>query len=123
MNPDVEFKGMSADQPIRERRRGERVLIRIPITVYGLTKDNRHLSEEAETAVVSRTGALVRARAAFKPGGTVQVTNGFSKEEQSFKVVWVSDQPKQGYFEVGVEMMTPREEFWGIRFPPRPGKR
>jgi len=113
---------MSAEQPIRERRRGERVLIRIPITLYGLTKDNRHHSEQAETAVVSRTGALVRAHTAFKPGGTVQVTNGFSKEEETFKVVWVSDQQKQGYFDVGVEMMSPREEFWGIRFPPRPGK-
>lgn len=110
---------MSSEPPIRERRRGERVLIRIPITLYGLTKDNRHISEQAETAVVSRTGALVRARTAFKPGGTVDLTNSFSKEAEKFRVVWVSEQQKQGYFDLGVEMLTPRDDFWGIKFPPR----
>ncbi len=110
---------MSSEPPIRERRRGERVLIRVPIIVFGLTKDNRHASEEAETSVVSRTGALVRSRTAFKPGATVDLTNGFTRQTEKFRAVWVSEQPKQGYFDIGMEMLTPRDDFWGITFPSR----
>jgi hypothetical protein len=110
---------MSTDPPIRERRRGERVLIRIPIILFGVTKDNRHATEQAETAVVSRTGALVRSRTAFKPGSTVDLTNQFTKELEKCRIVWVSEQLKQGMYDIGIEMMTPRDEFWGIKFPPR----
>src|SRR3970040_129690 len=77
-----------SDMPIRERRRGERVIIRIPVILYGLTKDNRHISEEAETVAISRTGALVRSRSSFKTGGVIEVTNSFSKQADKFRVVW-----------------------------------
>ncbi len=106
---------------MRERRRGERVLIRIPIMLFGVTRDNRHVPEEAETAVISRTGALLRAHSAFKPGSTVELTNGFSKQSDKFKVVWASETQKQGHFDLGVEMLTPRDDFWGISFPPPSG--
>ena len=106
-----------SDMPIRERRRGERVIIRIPVTLYGLTKDNRHISEEAETVAISRTGALVRSRSQFKTGGVIEITNSFSKQADKFKVVWASDAQRQGSYDLGVEMLTPREEFWGLSFP------
>jgi hypothetical protein len=111
---------MSSEQPPRDRRRSERVILRIPVTVYGMTKDNRHLSEEAETADISRGGALVHSRTAFRPGGIVEITSKFSKQCEKFRVVWVSEEQKQGCFEVGIEMLTPRDDFWGITFPSRP---
>jgi len=106
-----------SETPIRERRRGERVIIRIPVILYGLTKDNRHISEEAETVAISRTGALVRSRSSFKTGGVVEVTNSFSKQADKFRVVWASDAQKQGCYDLGVEMLTPHDDFWGLSFP------
>jgi hypothetical protein len=115
--------GMQTDLQLRERRRGERVLIRIPIKVFGLARDNKHITEDAETVVVSRTGALLRCHSALKTGGFVEVTNGFTQKGEKFRVVWVSEQPKQGFFDVGIEFVTPHDEFWGIRFPSLPGRR
>ncbi len=106
-----------SESPFRERRRGERVIIRIPVTLYGLTKDNHHISEEAETVAISRTGALVRSHSSFKTGGVVEITNNFSKQADKFRVVWASDAQKQGCFDLGIEMLTPHDDFWGISFP------
>ena len=99
------------------------MLIRIPVILYGLTKHNRHVSEDAETAVISRSGALLRTSTAFKPGATLDLTNSFSRECEKFRVVWVSEQQKQGHFDVGVEMQVPRDDFWGITFPSRPASK
>jgi hypothetical protein len=111
---------MSPEPPPRERRRSERVILRIPITVFGMTKDNRQISEEAETADISRTGALVLARTAFRPGGIIEITSKFSRQCEKFRVVWVNDEQKKGCFETGIEMLAPRDDFWGITFPSRP---
>ena len=106
-----------SELPIRERRRGERVIIRIPVILYGLTKDNHHISEEAETVAISRTGALVRSRSQFKTGGVIELTNSFSKQADKFRVVWASDAARQGCYDLGLEMLTPRDDFWGLSFP------
>lgn len=119
MTTDSKIRSTSSDPPVRERRRSERVLIRIPVVLFGLTTDNQHVSEDAETAIISRTGALLRAHTAFKPGGNLELTNGFSKDAEKFRVVWVSEEQKQGLFDLGVEMLTPRDDFWGITFPTR----
>jgi len=92
-------------------------MLRIPVTVHGLTRENKHHTEEAETVVVSRLGALLRSRTAWKTGTNVDVTNSFTKLGDRFRVVWVSDQPKQGYFDIGIELLTQREDFWGVSFP------
>jgi hypothetical protein len=108
---------MPQEPQFRERRRGERVLIRIPVKIHGLAKDNKLVTEDAETVVVSRVGALLRCRVALKMGGSAEVTNGFTRKGEKFRVVWVSEQPKQGYFDIGLEFLTPHDEFWGISFP------
>lgn len=120
MSTDPNSRSTSSDPPVKERRRSERVLIRIPVILYGLTKDNQHVSEEAATAVVNRHGALIRARSMFKIGTTLELTNSFSKDAEKFRVVWVDEEQKQGEYDVAVEMLTPRDDFWGITFPTRP---
>ncbi len=116
---DPKFRSAFTDPHVRERRRGERVLIRIPVILYGLTKENQHVTENAETAVISRTGALLRSRTVFKVGASLDLTNGFSKQADKFRVVWVGNEQKQGFFDLAVEMLTPHEDFWGITFPTR----
>jgi hypothetical protein len=118
---------MSGKQPehspeahMRERRRGERVLLRIPLKVFGFNKSNEQVSVDAETVVVSRTGALMRCREALKPGGTLEITNNFTQKSEKFRVVWTSGEAKQGFFDIGVELLNSSKNFWGINFPPPP---
>ena len=110
---------MPPEPSTRERRRGERVILRIPITIFGMSKDNQHITVEAETADISRGGALLLTSAVFRPGAILEITSKFTKQCEKFRVVWAGDQQKQGKFEVGIEMLTPRDDFWGISFPSR----
>ena len=110
---------MSPEMPIRERRRSDRVLLRIPITLYGLSKDNQHVTVEAETADISRVGALINAPSAFRLGTILEVTSKYTRQCEKFRVIWISPEQKHGKYEVGIEMLTPRDDFWGITFPSR----
>jgi hypothetical protein len=108
---------MLSQPPLSERRRGERVMIRIPVKVYGLGKDGQHINEGAETAFVSRHGALLRVSTIFKQGSTMEVMNNFTQKTEQFRVVWASEKPKEGKFDIGIEFVSAPGEFWGVRFP------
>ncbi len=103
---------------MRDRRRGERVLIRIPVEVRGSGADGAEIKESAETAVVSRFGALLCTATRLQKGAVMKVTHGFSHDTEEFRVVWSGDAQKEGRWEAGVEALNPRDDFWGIHFPP-----
>ena len=102
-----------------ERRRSERVLIRVPLKLRAIGTQTPPSLEEAEAIVVSRYGALLRSPAPLVTGSTVELAHGFSKQVEKFRVIWVGPNQKSGQHDVGVESLTTREDFWGIRFPPR----
>ncbi len=43
--------------------------------------------------------------------------NGLSQETQEFRVIRVSDSKDDGSYELGVEILFPTRNFWGIQFP------
>jgi hypothetical protein len=112
--------GLSSEPQMRERRRGERVLLRVPVKIFGTTRDNKQVAGEAETVVVSRSGALLRSRVAFKNGADVEITHCFTEQTETFRVVWGSEQAKEGRFDIGIELLVPRPDFWGVAFPDPP---
>lgn len=101
-----------------ERRRAERVMIRIPIRMLATAPGGANVNESAEAVVVSRNGALLQTRSALPSGTIIEVTNHFSKSAEKFRVVWASDRQTTGQYNLGVESVVPREGFWGVRFPP-----
>ncbi len=110
-----------ADPQIHERR-GERVLIRIPIQVRGIREDGSKVEGAAETIVVSRFGALLRMHSLLKMGSALTVTNARSKEEEDFRVAWIGERQPDGRWDIGVEAINLWENFWDIRFPPQKRK-
>lgn len=113
---------MGSQAPMSERRRGERVLLRVPIKIYAIDHDNKHFNENAETVVVSRFGALIRTSVPLKHGSHMELMNNFTQDTEKFRVVWVAEKAKEGKFDAGVEILSPRDDFWGVRFPPRDRK-
>lgn len=107
---------MSSEAPIYGRRRGERVLIRIPVTVrvHGAAETSM---EDTETLVVSQYGALLRFSQAPPLGTVVEIKNRFSDQVEKFRVAWVGESMQDGHYDVGVEILNPRGDFWGIQFP------
>ena len=109
---------MPTEKDPREKRRSERVLIRVPIEVRGEAFDGSNFAGPGHTATVSRHGALVLLAVRLKPDSQLTLTNKFSQDTETFRVVWSAEKPSEGRYESGLEALAPREDFWGIRFPP-----
>ena len=107
---------MASARAMIERRRSSRVLIRIPVKVYSDGVQGQPLDTPAEAVAVSRYGALLRAPLSPALGSRIEVLNGNSQEIQEFRVIRVKD-ATNGVFELGVEILYPARNFWGLHFP------
>jgi len=112
---------MAAKREYSKHRRSERMLLRIPVRVYA-TVDGMQVNESAEAVIISRYGALLRTTSALKLNTTIEVLNAFSQEIAKFRVVWTSEKRREGKYDIGVEIVSRREDFWGIPFPPKHGQ-
>jgi len=104
--------------PFIDRRRSERILIRVPVRISGITKDGKRVHEKAEAVVISRHGALIKAVSELKPGSEVELENPASQQSAKFRVVWISDRMIEGKYDIGLEFTTGKPSLWGIEFPP-----
>jgi len=109
-----------AQSPRLERRRAQRVLIRIPVTLYATAWDGNPIQTTAEATAVNRYGALIRCTLAPGLGSTVELLNHLSQQVEEFRIIHVTEERVDGAFEVGVEILSPFRNFWGIHFPDTP---
>jgi hypothetical protein len=106
-----------------DRRRGERVLICVPVDVRGAAQDGGIFEESTQTCMVGPVGAMVRTSRSLRVGTEVVLTNRFSQQTARFRVVWVGEQQADGRWEIGIESLMPLDDFWGVRFAPKPDQR
>jgi hypothetical protein len=114
---------MSTWDPIKggsesSRRRSQRVLVSVPITVSneGGSRDAA-FQEETQTLVVNAHGAMVALAAKVVKGQTLRMKNRATQEEQSCKVVYLGPL-SGGKAQVGVDFTSSSPDFWRIAFPP-----
>jgi hypothetical protein len=98
------------------RRRSQRVLLRIPISVEFLGSDKQTVAEKTHTLVVSAHGGLLYLKAKVSIGQLVTIKNPNTNQEQSCRVVYLNAQLDNS--EVGIEFMKPAPAFWRVAFPP-----
>jgi hypothetical protein len=103
--------------PMSNRRRSQRVLLRMPILVIAIGPDKQPLSEKTYTAVVSAHGGLIHLTMKVKIGQSLILRNPESGEEQSCRVAYVNEE-HDGKCEVGLGFSTPSSNFWHVAFPP-----
>jgi hypothetical protein len=108
---------MASARAMIERRRASRVAASIPVKVIPGGAEAHAPGHAAETVGVSRCGALLRA--AFSPvlGSRLYLQNGHSHETHEFRVVRVSSRRADGLFDLGLEILNPSRNFWGVEFP------
>ena len=99
------------------KRRSQRVLVSVPVTVITQGADKQPVSEETRTLVVNAHGALVLTRQKVSIGQLLTLKNTKTEEEQACRVVFINPQ-QAGKSEVGLEFMKPAPRFWRIAFPP-----
>jgi hypothetical protein len=104
--------------PESNRRRSQRVILSVPVTVR--TEDGRReasFEEVTHTLIVNAHGALIAIAGKVEKGQTLRLTNRATHEEQLSHVVHVG--PVSGSkAQIGVEFKTPSPDFWRIAFPP-----
>jgi hypothetical protein len=103
--------------PTPNRRRSQRVLLRLPILIVARGHDNQHVSENAFTTNVSAHGALLTLSMRVALNQKILIRHTETLEEQFVRVVHVTP-ASEGKTEVGVEFLRPAPKFWCISFPP-----
>jgi len=106
-----------ADSAHTKKRRGERVFIRVPVEVRGITEEGAPHSEGAHTGVVGQFGAMIHCSHRLRLRSQVEVINRFSQRAMKFRVAWIGEQGKDGFWDIGLEAVGPIDDFWGVRFP------
>ena len=98
-----------------DRRRSQRVLIRMAVTLHFEVPERRAV--KAHTSNVSVHGALVVCPESLGVGAQLFLEHNGTRRRQACRVV---RPPKQthGGFEVAVDFENPAPGFWQIAFPP-----
>ncbi len=94
--------------------------MRVPVEIRGTTVDGVQLEESTYTGVVGVLGAMIWTSKRLQLGSELEITNRFSQLTARFRVAWVKDQEGSDLWETGVESLRPLDDFWGVRFPPKP---
>ena len=103
--------------PIPNRRRSQRVFLRLPILIIARGADNLHVSENAFTTNVSAHGAMLLLTMRVALNQKILIRHIETLEEQFVRVVHVTP-AAENKSEVGVEFLKTAPKFWRISFPP-----
>jgi PilZ domain len=97
-----------------ERRRAQRVLLRIQITVQVTGKAN---IIQGQTHTISENGAMLVLPDTVPEGTKVTIENVKSQKKVEAKVVRPPQVTNDGAL-VPIEFLAPSAAFWGVFFPP-----
>lgn len=104
-------------QEQQNRRRSERVLLRMSVMVLAENEQRRQIQEEAKTQVVNAHGGLMALKTHLHMGQSFLLKNPQTGSEMSCRVVRVDDTDAE-YFHIAFEFDRPAPKFWPITFPP-----
>ena len=99
-----------------ERRRAQRVLLRMPVVVHIA---NNPKAIEGFTHTVSATGAMVILREGIPQGTKCTLENPRTQQKVEVSVVRPPQMNQEGSL-IPVEFLSPAPLFWNIVFPPNP---
>jgi hypothetical protein len=107
---------LSTSGPDANRRRSQRVILSVPVTVSGQGTKGK-FTEDTKTLVVNAHGALITLVAKVTQGQQMELKSVSNPEPQTCKVVYIGP-TVQNQTQVGVEFLKPTPHFWHVAFPP-----
>jgi PilZ domain-containing protein len=106
------------DWLVQNRRRTQRVVMRVPVRISGQNAVGSQFEEETHTLSVNANGALVVLSASIKKGQVIHLLNVAMGDKAECVVAHLG--PRQGdQLEVGIAFRLPNPNFWRVAFPPR----
>ena len=97
-----------------ERRRAQRVLLRIQVTVQVIGKTN---TIEGQTHTVSENGGMLVLQEGLAEGTKINIENVKTQKKVEARVVRPPQMTNDGAL-VPVEFLAPSPAFWSVFFPP-----
>jgi hypothetical protein len=102
----------------RNRRRSERVVLRIPVHLSAVVPGGKRISIEAHTLVVNAHGGLLDVGIELVKGQQIRLSNSKTELITTGRVLR-AEQSGGGRFSVAFEFESPAPHFWPVTFPPR----
>ena len=99
-----------------DRRRSQRVLVRVRASLY-VALNGKHTTLEAVTLSVNNHGAMLILKQALAPDTRFVLEHSGTRERVACKVVRASREMPDG-FQIPIEFDSPAPNFWRIAFPP-----
>jgi hypothetical protein len=99
------------------RRRSERVVLRMAVLVVAEDEERKQIQEKAETQVVNAHGGLLRMRQHLHVGQSFLLNNPQTGSDMSCRAVRVEEEGLD-FYNVAFEFDRPAADFWPIIFPP-----
>lgn len=99
------------------RRRSERVVLRMTVIVLAENEERKQIQEKAETQVVNAHGGLLRMKEHLHVGQSFLLNNPGNNMEVSCRVVRTEEEGME-FYKVAFEFDRPAPKFWPITFPP-----
>jgi PilZ domain len=101
----------------QNRRRSERVMLRVSVIVLAEDEERRQMQVQAYTQVVNAHGGLLQMKSHIHVGQSFLLRNPRSGAEMSCRVVRIEDSGLDLY-NVAFEFDRPAPNFWPVVFPP-----
>jgi hypothetical protein len=102
--------------PGEERRRSQRVIIRVPVTLV-VTENDKSVRVSAHTVAVNIHGAMVLCPRSLEADTQLEVVNGRTDEKVGSRVTRSPRESSEGYL-IPLEFTSASPNFWQISFPP-----
>jgi len=99
-----------------ERRRSQRVMIRVPVTLL-VKEGSQTLRVSGHTVEVNIHGALVMSPRQVDADTRLEIENGRTEATIGCRVTRAPRESSEGYL-IPLEFTTPSSNFWQITFPP-----
>jgi hypothetical protein len=101
----------------RNRRRSERVVLRVPLQLSAKMPDGKRISIEVYSLVVNAHGGLLDVGMELLGGQQVILSNPRNEKVASGKIVRV-EASDEGRFSIAFAFEFPAPSFWPVSFPP-----
>jgi PilZ domain-containing protein len=103
---------------ILNRRRTQRILVRVPVRVSAHHAPAAHFDEETHTLALNAHGALILLPTSVGKGQRLELLNIATGDRAECIITYLGH--RQGdRIEVGVEFILPNPQFWHVAFPPK----
>ena len=94
-----------------ERRRSERLMLRVPVVVFGYGTDGGFFHEETTAQEVNAHGGLLGLATTVKAGQSLWLKNKLTQDQQECHAVRLGPQHVEKA-DVGIEFTRPAPDFW-----------